>query len=363
MNPGNDQIAQMDDPVLRNLWITQRYHELALALRDCGAGEDATWCAFGVWASKTAGAVIRNEDLPAAVKHLLADQAKEGMARFNHAAARHGWLSDVFGDQHLARVVDHVCTDVSGHIAAGNQRVFAELAAPFESFIDAWRSGRPSGAAAAARAVIPPGPDCDELGRAFDIYASAFGTDGPARPWLVLAANVLAVAHEQKRLQPDIAAALDAAIRDSLQHVLEDELISHLPGPARRLLDGLVDDFASLLDRVWQSALTTMMLRLVTADETLILCQDLPMLDGAMWPPPLAALEPGDAATVLAVWDRTRGDGRPTAVEDWAELPERMNYIVNLFRSRQRHASLLDPPFSEDQLAELRAGRRPSPPL
>ena len=48
-------IAAMTDPVQRNLWITQRYHEFALQLRDAGAGEDATWCAFAVWASKTAG--------------------------------------------------------------------------------------------------------------------------------------------------------------------------------------------------------------------------------------------------------------------------------------------------------------------
>ena len=53
------EIAAMADPVLRNLCITQRYHEFAVALRDDGCGDDATWCAFAVWASKTAGATIR----------------------------------------------------------------------------------------------------------------------------------------------------------------------------------------------------------------------------------------------------------------------------------------------------------------
>ncbi|HET6964955.1 MAG TPA: hypothetical protein VFH58_09300 [Acidimicrobiales bacterium] len=363
MNPANEAIAGMDDPVLRNLWITQRYHELAMGLRDCGTGEDATWCAFAVWASKTAGSVIRNEDLPALVRQLLADEAKEGVERFNRSAARRGWLSGLFGFEHLARVIDRVCGDVAAHISAGNQLVFAELAGPFQAFVRACRSGGPAAAADAARAAVPPGPDGQELGRAFDVYASALAASGPERSWLVLAGNVLAVAHEQKRLQPDIEAALDAAIRDSLQHVLEDELIPHLPGPAGKFLDRLVDDLAGVLDRAWQAGLTATMLRLVTADETLDLCRDLPMLGGVMWPPGLAALEPGEAATVLAVWDRTRGDGRPTAVEDWAELPERMNYIVNLFRSRQRHAALFDPPFSDGQLEDLRAGRRPSGPL
>jgi hypothetical protein len=44
-------------------------------------------------------------------------------------------------------------------------------------------------------------------------------------------------------------------------------------------------------------------------------------------------------------------------------LEERMNFIVNLFRSRQRDPSLFDAPFSEAQLAELSEGRLPSGPL
>jgi hypothetical protein len=36
-----------------------------------------------------------------------------------------------------------------------------------------------------------------------------------------------------------------------------------------------------------------------------------------------------------------------------------MNFIVNLFRSRQRDASLFQPPFSAEQLAELAQGQVP----
>ena len=73
VTPSVEEIAGMTDPVLRNLHITQRYHELATGLRDAGLGEDATWCAFAVWASKTAGATIRGEVLPARVRQLLVD--------------------------------------------------------------------------------------------------------------------------------------------------------------------------------------------------------------------------------------------------------------------------------------------------
>jgi hypothetical protein len=40
-----------------------------------------------------------------------------------------------------------------------------------------------------------------------------------------------------------------------------------------------------------------------------------------------------------------------------------MNYIVNLFRSRQQHRALLDPPYSEAQLAAMAQGRLPEEPL
>ena len=60
----------------------------------------------------------------------------------------------------------------------------------------------------------------------------------------------------------------------------------------------------------------------------------------------------------------------PMAVElcgqagfDWAVLDERMSYIVNLFRGRQRDPSFDVHPFTADQLTAMRAGRVPDGPL
>jgi hypothetical protein len=44
-------------------------------------------------------------------------------------------------------------------------------------------------------------------------------------------------------------------------------------------------------------------------------------------------------------------------------MEERMNFIVNLFRSRQRDPSLFQPPFSDAQLAVLAEGSLPAGPL
>ncbi len=57
-----DRIATLGDPVLRNLQITQCYHELASALAK-RTGPYANWCTFATWASRQAGQTIRKEAL------------------------------------------------------------------------------------------------------------------------------------------------------------------------------------------------------------------------------------------------------------------------------------------------------------
>ncbi|MFV0307136.1 MAG: hypothetical protein ACK5OX_05275, partial [Desertimonas sp.] len=58
-----ERIVALDDPVLRNLHITQTYADLGARLRDAVGGTDHTWCTFAVWASATAGLSIRRQEL------------------------------------------------------------------------------------------------------------------------------------------------------------------------------------------------------------------------------------------------------------------------------------------------------------
>src|SRR6185503_14607571 len=51
----------ISDSVLRNLRITQCYHELSLAVAERVA-PGANWCTFATWASRQAGQTIRRED-------------------------------------------------------------------------------------------------------------------------------------------------------------------------------------------------------------------------------------------------------------------------------------------------------------
>jgi hypothetical protein len=113
-----------------------------------------------------------------------------------------------------------------------------------------------------------------------------------------------------------------------------------------------------------QEVATEKMMRLATADEVLLFREDLPAPAGsALFPSDLVDVSHPELATALDRWDRTGRTGRGTAVRDWAALEERMNYIVNLFRSRQQHPPILAVPFTDMQRQAMCEGRLPNGPL
>ena len=361
------EIAGMADPVLRNLCITQRYHEFAVALRDAGCGTDATWCAFAVWASKTAGATIRGEILPGRAKALIDDDSTQAALEETNQGLADRALRKLTHD-HLGRIVEDVTGDVSSQIAAGNVLVFNELAPLFTALVQGLGSEpvtEEALAAAMAPALSALGTDADAASvvAAFNGYGAAPFAGG-GRAALILDANILAVAHEQRRLQPAISGALNAAISDTLKKVIETDIVRHIPGEgAQHTLDSMTDRLCSVLDQAWDTALTESIMRLVTARETFDLRQNVPPLPDGMFPPGLRSLSGTTAETSYAEWDKTAGIGNPSGAHDWAELDERMNFIVNLFRSRQQDATLFAPPFSPAQLAVLAQGQLPPGPL
>jgi hypothetical protein len=362
-----NDIAGMTDPILRNLWITQRYHELALQLRDIGAGEDATWCAFAVWASKTAGASIRGDVLPAKAQRLVAENEvlRDAVHALGDGFVGRVWRLLLARDP-LARAAQQVTDDVARAIAEGNVLVFADLGPLFTTLVEVHRSATAPTPQSLSVALAPAlsalessGVDTSAVAVAFDAYGLAMAPS-PDRAAMVLLATTLAVGHEQQRLQATIERALDAAISDTLKRVIEEDLVRHVPSaPARVILAHLTDDVCQTLDDAWEVAVTEVIMELVTSVETLDLRRDVPRLDGVMFPPALSDLAGSPAESEVALWDRTGGTGVRSGADDWAELEDRMNYIVNLFRSRQQDAHLFDPPFSDDQLAALARGQLP----
>jgi hypothetical protein len=350
-SPTISAISEMEDPCLRNLWITQTYHDLGTRMSARGLAPDATWALFAVWASKSAGRIIRGDELPALLRARIDD---DRAVREQRDILDHRWrwarrlrLAHQFELGQLSALTDGVAADVSRQLAEGNRLVFAELAPVFESLV---------------------GGDHPEVSRELEQpvadYEQALDEPDPAKRSLhVLRANVGAVAHEQNRLQSYIAGAVDAPIDDALRDLLDNHIVRLIPGwLLKHLARPAVEKLSSELTRLWQDSATDILMRLITADEDLDLHHTLPAPPGGgpLFVPPLSSPE---AAAAVGSWDRTDGRGSPCGADDWVSLQQRMGYIVNLFRSRQRRPSLADPPFSPGQLDEMAKGRLPDGPL
>jgi hypothetical protein len=57
--------------------------------------------------------------------------------------------------------------------------------------------------------------------------------------------------------------------------------------------------------------------------------------------------------------DLSTGGVTGTGAFDWADLPDRMNYIIGLFRCFQERQEVFEPPFTPEQVGALKEGRLP----
>jgi hypothetical protein len=371
-------VSAIEDPALRNLWITQSYADFSVRLGRAFGGPDLTWCGFGVWASNTAGQSIRRQEIPGVIADVLGasdgHQACIDAANRRLRALRFLHIVPALGHVHVLRTFDGAIDAVSDHIAHGNTLVYGELAPLFVAFLE-----RVEGADAtaitdddvdAALAGASTGPVPADVVAAFRWYRRALvATDATGRAFAVLAGNVLAVAHEQQRLQVDVVDAMDAGLVTAAQVI--DELMPHrTPDPVvAAVTKAAGPPLQELVDSVWGGTMTKLLMTLRVPGAALRLRDDLPPLsDGRLFPTALAELlddpeELAEAVGVFGAWDRTHGTGRHDGAHDWAVLGDRMNYIVNLFRSRQQDPTLAVPPFTAEQLAAMQAMRMPEGPL
>jgi hypothetical protein len=376
------RIAAVSDPLLRNLQITQAYHDLSRAMaRLTGAG--ANWCTVATWASKQAGQSIRREDLVAAFERLLretpaieesANAMVEASAPVSGYEARTlGGAVGVLWDAINPAAAFQRTSDAVGR---GNRKVFEEIGAEFARFLALCPGGPPSDAALeefgnGLRQGDPPEGQ-QYLREAFGHYSRAMRAESPKeRAELMLLANLEIGFHEQTRLQPEIVEAMNAPVVDpkDLRRRLVAELfpdpssrirywLRRLARRARALLQAR-DSLAEEVQRLGRLAVTANLMTLTLPGPTVLrLGKDLP--EG--FPDLLATIEQPELVALLASVGPAQSEIRDGA-RDWGDLPERMHFIADLFRTYHFAPVLLNPPFSSDQVAEIRAGRRPAGPL
>ncbi|MEM7093141.1 MAG: hypothetical protein AAF567_09065 [Actinomycetota bacterium] len=360
---GAQAIEAIVDPRVRNLWITESYADLATRL-GAHLGTDHSWCTFAVWASNTAGVSIRGQELPGFVDEILAD-AEHLRARSKDKAHRHTrtirWmgLARIVEDLHIDRIAEQAIAVVAEHIAHGNTLVYSELAPIFVRFIDRLDQGLPDadGVEAMLKEVgVPPASVAPLVHNAFRYYTeAAMATDECDRAQLVLAANISAVLHEQQRLQHDVAAGMAAGVT-VVEGLALKETHRLLPDRAVNwIVSRAVEGLAGVVNEIWDHIATSLLMTMEVPGETLRLSHDVPNLpDGERFPAALAEITRPELQELLDEWDRTDGTGHGSGASDWADLHSRMNYIVNLFRSRQQVASLSGSPFDAATIEAMR---------
>jgi hypothetical protein len=362
-----ERIRQLADPVLRNLRITLAYARLSRAMRRVLGPEHANWCTFATWASKRAGRTIRGEELRAQLRRRLRHD------RTLQATLRELQTGSSSRRDNSALQVDQIEVDVldlvryaSSQVAEGNLKVFAELAPAFSQLITLFDGEGRLDQEKLQRFVAQfrPGdtPDGGQalLRAAFTHYGQAIFESNPkAKAQLMLLANDQVGLHEQTRLQPNIAGAIEGPLQ-----LLRERLARHLRLGWwfwwRRPRERQSTELLAAVHQIWREEVTWSLMDLPLPGEALNLGRDLPTRPGqAMFPPLLRELENDELIRLLRQYDRTWDTTDQTGARDWTSLGDRMHYIADLFRARQQEPSLFQLPFSVEQCQTIARGEVP----
>jgi hypothetical protein len=312
------QIAGLPDPVIRNLRITECYSRLAAAVE----AEGANWCTFATWASRQAGRTIRGEDLLDALQLELGRDAEllHPLRSFWRAVLRRGLFDRT---SRFGRLVWSLHTPfdafalASDAVARGNLKVFAEIGLQFARYL------------ALDFETFMAGLEDPELRQAFT-HLEQGRAAGDAD--LIVLANLEVGLHEQKRLQPQIAEALEAALAP------EQPLLRRILGwPLQRQLT-----------RLSREAITHSLMVLALPTGTVYLGRNLVVT--------VVAPRDAELQALLARYEPVPPAVDDCAARDWSVLDQRMHYIAHLFRGYHARRELAAPPFTPAQVERMRAG-------
>lgn len=367
-------IADLNDPVIRNLWITWSYYQLNRAMGGIIEDQNLTWCGFAVWASKTAGSFIRLEELPDKIENWIQrslDRAGPlvkfvtwalGIHKSDPASAATAPDSGFL----LQRFAYEVLAGVSGSIAGGNQDVFRNIAPPFANLLELWTAKQGNLSEADRKqflASLIAGGDPqqgDYMARAFALTLEAATAASPrSRSQAMLYTNALIGYVEQSRVQPYVAKAMNFPVADLFLTRLHTHLHGRFNHWLAKLLHALLRRLGFALEAEFRRFSTEWLMKLLLPGETLWLGKNVPPLpDGGLYSKDLDTLESPQPLKLFEELHAT--DAADSAAQDWAKFAQRMRYISVLFRSRQVEKTLFSQPFTDAQVAQLQQGRVPS---
>jgi len=371
------RIAGTEDPVLRNLRITQCYYELSNGLRDL-LGPAANWCSHACWTSKQAGRAIRASDLTQRFRARLNQEGRGADARRRLLQM---WLvrgieatrgaNEALLDELLTP--DALLARWSEVIATWNFEAFSEIGLAFGRFLGTFRNATRFEQADIDRfcRFLQEEPDQDLLSRAFRSYHHAlFEQRHKLRAERMLLGNLLLCLHEQRLLQPHIESIFELepiSARELPQHFLarhEDRRGLY----ARVLRFGLrrSSRVHALLEEL--AATSDAVIRQLISDElgdlhSFGIGDSAPPLLERSVPQELLRISLGELDLLLSDLGANPEAHPPESSVDHTVTEERMRMLSALLLRSQDARELMGAPFSEEQCAELQSGRIPKPPL
>jgi hypothetical protein len=317
-------IVQSPPSNVRNLQITQAYHEISPLFGALTHSGDANWPTIAVWASNTVGMGIRKKMLP----HWMSIVAARWPEWLRKMAEDDVTLIDVVADK-LLRVV-------SDALSGGNSLVFDEIGGSFARF----------GQYVANISKVGPDParlnaflstltaEQPLLKEAFTYYYRSMW-EAENRTQLLFYANALVGLDEQTRLQPAISGAF---LHDYNITILGRNISLHV-----------------------EALMTIVFETLLMPSEVLWVRKDVPPRpwDGRDWAPGLEELTIPGLLPLYRKYVPTDNERTHTGATDWVKLSDRMRYVWPLFRGRQDDPNNNCPPFSTAQVADIWSGTAP----
>jgi len=366
-------VLSISDRVLRNYWVTQSYADLSRGVAAILDPASANWCTFGTWASFTVGENLRGEAIPGWLHdRVMGDDGMMGAIHAaNSRAASHGigHVIDELRPEHLEDLLRDLFGACASNLSDGNTEVFSEIApgsATFiESFSDSSRS--PEESRQAVLAVCKDAPEFEGVNRlaaGYSLWCDAMGEVDPVRKsQLIVAGSCQLGAHEQHHLQAAISGSMDMGVNQSagkLHKKLDGE--GHLEAKVADAVADILRPVETAVGDAWGSVMTALLGTIMLPEGTFRLDHDVPQSpDGPFIPGDLDPVVVAELDEVLSRFDRSDGHGRRSAAADWVSLDDRMNYIVNLFRSRHHRSELFAEPFGEAVIASIEADEVPLP--
>lgn len=383
-----------DDPPAASREMYEAYRKLSEALgwflHGNQAPENATFPTFAAWTLRSLRREVEGDDQP----KIAGDMAADGHGRRPRRRPARRFY-DTFVERSLpdSQVIGR-------NIASGQAAIYEEVAPALLALLEVplraltakarpdwdqvWKdytdklvqnSREVVRARKGGRASLEPG-DVPHLQLAFAPYFDVLRRDVTAgqdlrarkvRAQLILLGNIRLVAYEQKRLQPVLERNLNY-----VPHALRLKLVNRWSGretPVTSRVIGAyryIDRVVSMADEAYQIAATRYVYSMLVGQEELRFGVDVPLpppahpllrddqveedrkryTDGDFFPVALQVIDEPDLWATWQQYDRSVGQGVRTAVDNWLRYPERLNFIVNVFRSRQQLTDLYDRPVS-----------------